>query len=94
MLIAEGTISAGHLRCPSADGGRKMDYFYLAPLEPDLPAGTIIACDLPGNHDGDGRNVMYVDAHVEWQAEQAFQLELADPLNTRFAAALKQAEGE
>ena len=94
MLIGERSISAGHLQCPSADSGRKMDFFYLAPAEPDPPVGTIIACDLPGNHDGEGRNVVYADSHVEWTTEQGLQLELADPLNTRFAEALKKAEGE
>ena len=93
MLIGERSISAGHLQCPSADSGRKMDFFYLAPAEPDPPVGTIIACDLPGNHDGEGRNVVYADSHVEWTTEQGLQLELADPLNTRFAQALKKAEG-
>ena len=66
----------------------------LPPMEryPDVPATTIVACDLRGNHE-DGRNVLYADAHVQWCEEGEFQRELDKPANRRFAEALREHEG-
>lgn len=66
----------------------------LRPMEryPDVPAKTIVACDLRGNHE-DGRNVLYADAHVEWCEEDDLQRELDKPANRRFADALREHEG-
>ena len=92
-LIRSGT-SPKAFDCPSADKGRASDYFLLLPkagAQPD-PSETIIACDYKGNH-SEGRNVLYLDGHVAWLSESAFQQELAKPSNAAFAAALKKAEG-
>ncbi len=76
------------------DGRYRCDYFYLPPMEryPDVPATTIVACDLRGNHE-DGRNVLYAYAHVQWCEEDDLQRELDKPVNRRFAEALREHEG-
>lgn len=94
-LMAHGSMPANVLKCPSADGGRQCDYFYLdigPPMGVRDPTAAIMACDYKGNHE-DGRNVLYVDGHVEWLTEAQFQAELASPENAAFAAALREAEG-
>jgi len=93
-LIRAGT-SPKAFDCPSAKANRSCDYFYFAPTDPKALSEsdeTIIACDYNGNPPG-GRNVLYLDGHVAWLSESAFQRELAKPCNAAFAAALKKAEG-
>jgi len=105
VLITEGSVSARMLQCPSAGGNRRCDYFYFPP--PGDPAEDpaedspyvwrdmelLVACDFKNNHGGEGRNVMYASMLTKWILEDAFQAELAKPVNAAFAAALRKAEG-
>lgn len=81
------------LKCPVADSGREIDYFYLAPTASEPDGDVIIICDFRDNHRGKGRNVLQVDGDVTWTKEAKFQAELALPINAEFAAALRAAEG-
>jgi len=92
LLVESGMVTPKMLQCPSTDGSRKVDYFYLPPAQPNASAKTLVACDLAGNHK-DGRNVLYAAGNVKWRSEQVFQAELANPLNAAFAAALRKIEG-
>lgn len=67
--------------CPSTASvespeGIQMDYEYVGSLASTYPDDTVLAYDKKGNHGGDGRNVMYLDGHVEWLSEAEFQKEL------------------
>ena len=53
----------------------------------------ILACDYRDNHNGEGRNIVFLDGHTEWLPEQYFQTLLKKPENTKFAKALRAAEG-
>ncbi|HUT61097.1 MAG TPA: hypothetical protein VNA25_24890 [Phycisphaerae bacterium] len=94
-LIADGQ-APGIMRCPSADGKRQYDYFYLPP-EPNADSsaatGSIIACDYRDNHKAEGRNVLFADLHIGWLREADFQEFMKEPANAAFATALPKAEG-
>ena len=80
------------LDCPSGKGAdRYSDYFY-RPAPADAPEDTIIACDYRDNH-ATGRNVLFAHLHVQWLAEQYFQVKLNQPHNAAFATALREVEG-
>ncbi len=94
VLLKEGQ-PASTMHCPSDNSGRRISYFYLPPAGDDSDA--IMACDIAGNHiglEGDIRNVLYADDHVEILEEEEFQEELALPVNAKFATALRDAEAK
>jgi hypothetical protein len=91
-LVKGGLQLPKLLKCPSCEGNRKCDYFYLAPAK-DAPATTMVACDFRGNHQGEMRNVLHMDGHIKGLPEAEFQQALAQPENAAFAEALKKAEG-
>ena len=98
VLVAQRLVPEETLRCPSAEANRRCDYFFYLPPAKLLDemadvSGVVIACDLAGNHRGDGRNVLYLYGNVEVMNEADFQAALADPVNAAFAAALRAAEG-
>ncbi|MGA2497267.1 MAG: hypothetical protein ABSH20_05975 [Tepidisphaeraceae bacterium] len=44
-----------------------MSYVYVGKgMTTSTPVDTVVAYELPQNHDGDGGNVLYADGHVEW----------------------------
>ena len=92
VLIRYGA-SEKYLQCPSADKGRKSDYFFHFPT--DTPVGNaLVGCDLKGNHGEAGRNVLTYQGSVKWiKGEAAFQAELALPHNAEFARELRKVEG-
>jgi len=92
VILENGYLGQSLMKCPSAGGQRSCDYFYLAP-ERSATTQTIIACDMKGNHEGEGRNVLFAYRRVAWMTEQEFQEALRNPVNARFAEALKGAEG-
>jgi hypothetical protein len=96
VLVREGTVSAKMLQCPSAGRNRQCDYFYLAPSgdAADALDDLLVACDLRGNHGGEGRTVLHASLVCKWVREEAFQAELDKPVNAAFAAALRKAEAE
>lgn len=66
--------------CPStADevtGAEEIDekgsYIYVSGLSESSPVDTVVAYDREENHGGEGRNVLFVDGHVEWVREGEF----------------------
>lgn len=80
-------------RCPSVRSGRRFDYFYLPPDQVQPPDGSLIACDLRGNHGGKIRIFLTAPLSVSHLPEAEFQSLLKDPINAKFAAALRKAEG-
>jgi len=91
-IVKTGVIGKGTLRCPSAKAGGQGEYFYLAPAK-GAAGTTIVACDLKGNHRGEGRNVLFSGFNVRWMKEADFQAELAKLENAAFAVALSAADG-
>jgi prepilin-type processing-associated H-X9-DG protein len=67
------------LICP---GSGEEGYVYQKPATPFLkvanPSPVMIVYDKPGNHEG-GRNVVFLDGHVEWMTEEEFQKAHSDP---------------
>ncbi len=57
---------------------KKSSSYVLVPeFKETMPGSTILAYDKSAeNHSGAGRNVAFVDAHVEWMRESAFQAAL------------------
>ncbi|MBN2589295.1 MAG: hypothetical protein JXA96_05510 [Sedimentisphaerales bacterium] len=59
------------LICPST--GQKDSYIYRgAGLTTSDEPGMVLAYDKKGNHEG-GRNVLFLDSHVDWVTEERFQ---------------------
>ena len=59
-------------QCPSAIGGQEISYVYMSGrIVSD--SDKILAYDADGNHRGQGRNVLFVDGHVQWMIETEFQ---------------------
>lgn len=71
--------------CPGTDktvigrDGLPQDYQYVGRLHPETHPLVIVAYDRRGNHD-DGRNVLFVDTHVEWLDEDGFHAQLQESL--------------
>ncbi|MBT3201398.1 MAG: DUF4190 domain-containing protein [Phycisphaerales bacterium] len=91
-LIDSGLVHRGAFDCPSAEPGHR-SYFWCFPKDTrGLSDRAFMACDLKGNHPGDGRAVLYVAGIVDFVSEEKFQTLLAGPENAEFARAMK-AEG-
>ena len=96
VLVSEDYgLDSETLRCPNVkrNNGKKVasDYFYLPPASIIDDHRKIIACDLKSNH-RKGRNVLYLDGHVEFLNNDDFRAELKLPYNSAFAEALRQKE--
>jgi prepilin-type processing-associated H-X9-DG protein len=67
------------LVCP---GSREEGYVYEKPATPFMkvvePQSVMTVYDKPGNHEG-GRNVLFLDGHVQWMTEGEFQKAHSDP---------------
>jgi prepilin-type processing-associated H-X9-DG protein len=62
--------------CPSSkvSSDTQISYVYIRGLSEQDSSDSIIAYDAsPDNHDGDGRNVLFLDGHVRWCTEKEFQ---------------------
>jgi prepilin-type processing-associated H-X9-DG protein len=71
-LMAAGTIPEGCFVCPLV--GTKGSYVYRgAGLNCSLPPNVILVHDKAANHNGQGRNVLFLDSHVDWTTESQFQ---------------------
>ena len=90
--IIDSGQSEDILQCPSENTDR-VDYFYMQPSA-DAPNNTIIACDYLTNHQGEVRNVLFLDSHIERHDEESFQKLLTEPQNLVFAEKLRVAEFE
>ena len=42
-------------------------------LNADSPPDAVLLYDRKENHNGEGRNVLFVDGHVEWMSEEEFR---------------------
>jgi prepilin-type processing-associated H-X9-DG protein len=51
----------------AAQNGAASSYEYLPGRDAALPGDFVLALGNPGNHRGQGFNVLFVDAHVEWR---------------------------
>ncbi len=66
--------------CPSTDDevtsaeeiDEKGSYIYVSGLSEDSPPDAVLAYEREDNHGGEGRNVLFVDGHVEWVREDEF----------------------
>jgi prepilin-type processing-associated H-X9-DG protein len=71
-LVAAGSVPEGFLACPQV--GTKGSYAYRgAGMSCALPPTMILVYDKAANHKGEGRNVLFLDSHVEWVTESRFQ---------------------
>lgn len=75
-LVAQERLSEEDLICPAT---RKKDsYRYCGGrLNVSFPPHVLVAFDRKCNHPGGGRNVLFLDSHVEWVTEDRFQELLA-----------------
>lgn len=54
--------------------GTQISYVYIKGLTEKDSSDSIMVYDAsPDNHDGEGRNVLFLDGHVRWYAEKEFQ---------------------
>ena len=73
--------------CPTNPG--KSAYGYVSgPSSAGRPT-WVIAFDVEENHDFEGRNVLFLDGHVEWMREAQFQATLQKTLNEARAKGIK-----
>jgi hypothetical protein len=91
-LITTHFINDHTLQCPSTQTHRESDYFYFPPGPKDDPKALVL-CDYKTNHGGEGRAVLVAGFAVRWMKESDFQAELSKPYNSKFAQALREAEG-
>ncbi|MCE5325722.1 MAG: hypothetical protein LLG01_04855 [Planctomycetaceae bacterium] len=94
-LVEEGLLPLTAFRCATDDTWQQgqSSYFLHWKVQEGYPAdvGTIIACDLKGNHEK-GRNCLTRGGNVQWMPEDKFQIALTRPENAPFAAALRAFE--
>ncbi|MCK4300145.1 MAG: DUF1559 domain-containing protein, partial [Planctomycetes bacterium] len=64
------------LQCPS-DSSEERSYLYVPGLSVAHEATLMVVVERRGNHTG-GRNVLFVDSHVEWMSEEVFQIRWAE----------------
>jgi prepilin-type processing-associated H-X9-DG protein len=64
--------------------GMGMSYTYLTGLNVSAPSNAVVAFDKISNHNGLGRNVLFLDAHVAWYDEFRFRQELKKMLGPGF----------
>ena len=78
-LIEKAEVREKGLMCPGA--GQKDSYGYCGDgLDTSCEPTIITVYDKKGNHAEPGRNVLFLDSHVEWVSEERFQ-ELAAKVN-------------
>lgn len=72
-LISKAEMPAKGLVCPAAGLKDKDPYIYRgASITTSDAPWMVMAYDKTGNHDG-GRNVLFLDSHVDWVSEERFQ---------------------
>ncbi len=78
LLIDVGLCTPKVFQCPSEgiDPEAGSDFQYIAGLNPRSPGDWIVLCEDPANHNGEGGNLLYVDMHVEFIKEPAYNTEL------------------
>lgn len=78
LLIDAGICTPKMFQCPSQgiDPEAGSDFQYIGGLNPRSRADWIVLYEDPANHNGEGGNLLYVDMHVEFIKEPAFNTEL------------------
>ena len=89
-LIEQDIREASSFQCPTEANRAlaRIDYAYVAGLTDRDPSEWVLCYDLPDNHYGHGRYVLFVDGHGHWYDEPRFQEELE-----RFRRAFREARG-
>lgn len=94
-LVETDYIDPQYLRSP-ADPDGDIGYFYFS--KRSIPGRSetdeIRVCDYKRNFDGKGRGILLLNGRSEWVSEEEFQQLLDMDVNSDFAEALRQAEGE
>ena len=63
-----GTPASVAAEIDAGPAGHHCSYLYFGRgLRGDVSAATVIACDAPADHDGDGVNALYADGHAVWE---------------------------
>ncbi len=71
-LIRTVEMTPRGLICPAT--GLKESYVYRgAGLTTSAPHSMIMVYETAGHHGEDGRNVLFLDSHVEWVTEERFR---------------------
>jgi prepilin-type processing-associated H-X9-DG protein len=74
QLLPYYLSDASVLQCPhESSAAGPSDYIYLPGLNVNNRPGKVLAYDKLVNHNGDGRNILFIDGHVEWLNENVFQ---------------------
>jgi len=92
-LIAGAKLPEKCLICPCL--GTKDSYAYrgaglTTKLQPQMTPQMILAHDRSANHKGQGRNVVFLDGHVEWVREERFQQLIQEDNQARVKASLPE----
>lgn len=93
--LAASRISRGRLAERGGLRPSSTSYDYFAGLKRDAPPHFMVAFDkAPHHHDG-GRNVLFVDGHVEFLSEKDFEKRLSEQRSSRrlVEAYVRAAEG-
>lgn len=78
LLIDAGLCLPKAFQCPSEGNLLEAvsDYDYVVGLNPRSPGDWMVLTEDPANHNGEGGNLLYIDMHVEFIKEPAYNTEL------------------
>jgi prepilin-type processing-associated H-X9-DG protein len=89
-LVNIGGIPGKQLQNPSNDNAHNAcDYYYVTGLTEADPADWVLAYGDPADHAGEGANIVFLDAHVEFVKEPQFSKVIQE-----FQEAYRQARGQ
>lgn len=71
LKVFECPSSADKVRS-AAEIDTKGSYIYVSGLSLSSPLDAVLVYEKEENHGGEGRNVLFVDGHVEWVREESF----------------------
>lgn len=80
-IILANNAMPEQFQCPQAPKGVQC-YFYVVGLTTESDPGAVLMFENPINHQGDGGNVLYVDGHVAFVRNPAYQAMVDEQLAT------------